>query len=226
MFPVDGSGNCGVLVTKFQSILAEGHQMMATLRDGVFNLDDKGMSFRERVSMFAKECFAQGSVLLKNLWIHDENATKQKKLEYFNKWDNEMRSMNAWVDVLWLSLAVKMLNINLRIYSPRWKESGSTKRIDPNQPMDVFDVPLSSSVGGPTLKVIRVSSAISTNAHYNLLLDAEEVSSLQYTYGASTDGETDDTRFIMSRKGDEVQPALEAAMKAKMTAELDELDDF
>ena len=34
------------------------------------------------------------------------------------------------------------------------------------------------------------------------------------------------TRFIMSRKGDEVQPALEAAMKAKMTAELDELDDF
>ena len=112
--------------------------------------------------------------------------------------------------MLWLSLAVKMLNINLRIYSPRWKESGSTKRIDPNQPMDVFDVPLSSSVGGPTLKVIRVSSAISTNAHYNLLLDAEEVSSLQYTYGASTDGETDDTRFIMSRKGDEVQTALEA----------------
>ena len=71
-----------------------------------------------------------------------------------------------------------------------------------------------------------MSSAISTNAHYNLLLDAEEVSSLQYTYGASTDGETDDTRFIMSRKGDEVQPALEAAMEAKMTAELDELDDF
>ena len=92
--------------------------------------------------------------------------------------------------------------------------------------MDGHDVPLSSSVGGPTLKVIRVTSAISTNAHYNLLLDAEEVSSLQYTYGASTDGETDDTRFIMSRKGDEVQPALEAAMKAKMTAELDELDDF
>ena len=92
--------------------------------------------------------------------------------------------------------------------------------------MDVFDVPLSSSVGGPTLKVIRVTSAISTNAHYNLLLDAEEVFSLHYTYGASTDGETDDTRFIMSRKGDEVQPALEAAMKAKMTAELDELDDF
>ena len=59
-----------------------------------------------------------------------------------------------------------------------------------------------------------------------MLLDAEEVSSLQYTYGASTDGETDDTRFIVSRKGDEVQTALEAAMEAKMTAELDELDDF
>ena len=183
--------------------------MMATLRDGVFNLDDKGMSFRERVSMFAKECYAKGCALFKNLWFEDENATKEKKLEYFNKWDNEMRSMNAWVDVLWLSLAVKMLNINLRIYSPRWKESGSTKCIDSSNPMDVFDVPLSSSVGGPTLKVIRVTSAISTNAHYNLLLDAEEVSSLQYTYGVSTDGETDDTRFIMSRKGDEVQPALE-----------------
>ena len=116
-----------------------------------------------------------------SLWIHDENATKEKKLEYFNKWD-EMRSMNAWVDVLWLSLAVKMLNINLRIYSPRWKESGSTKCIDPIKPMDVHDVPLSSSVGGPALKVIRVTSAISTNAHYNLLLDAEEASSLQYTY--------------------------------------------
>ena len=60
----------------------------------------------------------------------------------------------------------------------------------------------------------------------NLLLDAEEVFSLQYTYGASTDGETGDTRFIVSRKGDEVQPALEAAMESKMTAELDELDDF
>ena len=33
-------------------------------------------------------------------------------------------------------------------------------------------------------------------------------------------------RFIVSRKGDEVQPALEAAMEAKMTAELDVLDDF
>ena len=137
-----------------------------------------------------------------------------------------MRSMNAWVDILWLCLAVKMLNINLRIYSLRWKKSGSTKSIDPNQPMNVQDVPLSSPVGGPTLKVIRVTSAISTNAHYNLLLDDEEVDSLHYIYGASTGGVTDETRFIVSRKGDEVQTALEAAMEAKMTAELDELDDF
>ena len=49
----------------------------------------------------------------------------------------------------------------------------------------------------------------------------EEASSLQYTYGASTDGETDDTRFIVSRKGNEVQPALEAAMESKMAAELE-----
>ena len=56
-----------------------------------------------------------------------------------------------------------------------------------------------------------------------MLLDAEEASSLQYTYGVSPDGESDDTRFIMSRKGDEVQPALEAAMKAKMEEELDGL---
>ena len=51
--------------------------------------------------------------------FHDEHATEVKQLEYFNKWDNEMLSMNAWVDILWLSLAAKMLNINLRIYSPR-----------------------------------------------------------------------------------------------------------
>ena len=56
-----------------------------------------------------------------------------------------------------------------------------------------------------------------------MLLDAEEASSLQYTYGVSPDGESDDTRFIMSRKGGEVQPALEAAMKAKMEEELDGL---
>ena len=30
----------------------------------------------------------------------------------------------------------------------------------------------------------------------------------------------------MSRKGDEVQPALEGAMKAKIAAELDVLDDL
>ena len=46
-------------------------------------------------------------------------------------------------------------------------------------------MPLSSTVDGPTLKVTRVTSAVSTNAHFNLLLDAEEASSLQYTYGAS-----------------------------------------
>ena len=34
-------------------------------------------------------------------------------------------------------------------------------------------------------------------------------------------GESDETRFIMSRKGDEVELALEIAMKAKMAAELD-----
>ena len=58
-----------------------------------------------------------------------------------------------------------------------------------------------------------MTSAISTNAHYNLLLDAEEVGSLHYTYGASLDGETDDTRFIMSRKGEDVEPALVTAIK-------------
>ena len=189
---------------------------MVTHRD----LDDMGMSFRKRVSKYAKECYAKGCVLFKNLWFHDENATKEKQLEYFNKWDNEMLLMNAWVDILWLSLAVKMLNINLRIYSPRWKKTGLTSKcIDPSKPIDVCDVPL--SVGGPTLKVIRVTSAISTNAHYNLLLDADEASSIHYTYGASPDGETDDTRFIMSRKGDEVRPALEAAMKAMMAVELE-----
>ena len=71
-----------------------------------------------------------------------------------------------------------------------------------------------------------MTSAISTNAHYNLLLDADEASSIHYTYVASPDGETDDTRFIMSRKGDEVRPALEAAMKAMMAVELDKVDDF
>ena len=131
--------------------------------------------------------------------------------------------LGAWVDMLWLSLAVKMLNINLRIYSPRCKGSGpTTKCIDPNKPMDVFNVPISSSAVG-TLKVVRVSSAISTNAHYNLLLDADEVSSLHYTYGESPGGETDDTRFIMSRRGDEVQPELEAALEAKLAAELDDI---
>jgi len=65
-----------------------------------------------------------------------------------------------------------MLNINLRIFSPRWKKSGSSSMcIDPIKPIDVCDVPLSSMVDAPTLKVIRVTSAISTNAHYNLLLD-------------------------------------------------------
>ena len=111
---------------------------MVTFRGGVFNLDDKGMSFRERVPKYAKECYAKGCVLFKNLWFHDENATKEKKLEYFKEWDNEMRSMNAWVDILWLSLAAKMLNTNLRIYSPRWKKAGSTtKCIDPIKPIDV-----------------------------------------------------------------------------------------
>ena len=70
-----------------------------------------------------------------------------------------------------------------------------------------------------------MTSAISTNAHYNLLLDAEEASSLQYTYGVSPDGETDETRFIMSRKGDEVQPALITAMEAKMGGIDDNNDD-
>ena len=67
MFSMDGSGNCGVLTTQFQSILAEGHQVMVTLRDGVYNIDDKGMSFRERVSKYAKERFAKGCALFKNL---------------------------------------------------------------------------------------------------------------------------------------------------------------
>ena len=69
--------------------------------------------------------------------------------------------------------------------------------------MDVFDVPLSSSVGGPTLKVIRVTSAISKCAHYNLVLEAEKSTPFICTYGVAPDGESDDTRFIMSRKGDE-----------------------
>ena len=89
-----------------------------------------------------------------------KNATKEKKLEYFK--DNEMRSANVWVDMLWLTLAAKMLNTNLRIYSLRWKTTGpSTKRIDPIKPIDVCDVPLSSIENSPTLKVIRVTSSAS-----------------------------------------------------------------
>ena len=66
------------------------------------------------------------------------------------------------------------------------KKSGSSSMcIDPIKTIDVINVPLSSIVDGLTLKVIRVASAISTNAHYNLLLDVEEVGSLLFTYGAS-----------------------------------------
>ena len=125
----------------------------------------------------------------------------------FNVWDNEMRLLNVRVDILWLNLAAKMLNTNLRIYSPRWKKIGlTTKCIDPIKPIDVLIVPLSSIADGPTLKVIRVTSAVSSNAHYNLLLDAEEVDSLHYTHGVSPAGESDDTRFIMSRRGDKILP--------------------
>ena len=78
---------------------------------------------RERASgkrsTFANKRFAEGCVWFKNLWIHDENATEEKQREYFKEWDYGMRSMNAWVDILWLSLAAKMLNTNMRIYSPR-----------------------------------------------------------------------------------------------------------
>ena len=224
-FTMDASGNCGVLAAELQSIVTGGHQTMATFRDGVLNLDDQGMSFRKKVSTFANERFAEGCVLFKSLWIDDENATEEKKLqlEYFKVWDNEMRSSKVWVDILWLTLAAKMLGTGLQIYSPR--RNMLTKCIDPIKPIDVFSV-LSPFANGPTLKVLRVTSAVSTSAHYNLLLDAEEGGSLHYTYGVSPAGESDDTRFIMSRKGDEVRPALETAMTAMMAVELDELDYF
>ena len=153
-----------------------------------------------------------------NLWLLDENATDGKKPKYFNEWDIEMHLLNVWVNMLWL-------NTNLRIYSPRWKKSGPTTMcIDPIKPIDVFNVPLFSNVVGPTFKVTRVTSAVSTSAQYNLLLDAEEADSLHYVqYGVSPDGESNDTRFIVSRKADEVQSALESAVKAKMAAELDDL---
>ena len=73
---------------------------------------------------------------------------------------------------------------------------------------------------------MTLKKAVSSNAHYNLLLDAEEVDSLHYTHGVSPAGDSGATRFIMSRKADKVQPALEAAMKAKMAAELGVLDDL
>ena len=79
-----------------------------------------------------KECYAKGCVLFKNLWFHDENA------RYFNEWDTKMSSLNVWVDMLWLTLAAKMLNTNLRIYSPRWKSGPTTMCIDPFKPIDVF----------------------------------------------------------------------------------------
>ena len=59
-----------------------------------------------------------------------------------------------------------------------------------------------------------MTSAVSTSAHYDLLLDAEEISSLHFTYGAPPDGESDDMRFIMSRKGDKVELALGTAINS------------
>ena len=84
-----------------------------------------------------------------------KNVADERKLKYFNEWDNEMRSLNVWVDILWLTLAAnvtaKMLNTSLRICSPRWKKTGpTTKCIDPIKPIDVYDVPLFSNVVGPT----------------------------------------------------------------------------
>ena len=102
------------------------------------------------------------------------------------------------------------------------KTSGSsTKCINPIKPIDVYDVPLSSIVDSPTLKVIRVTSAIST-CDYNLLLDDKEASSSESDdcrFIMSRKSESDDCRFIMSRKGDEVEPALETAVKVKMAAD-------
>ena len=50
------------------------------------------MSTKKKVSTFANKIFAKGCVLFKNLWLHDEDANKEKKLEYFKEWDNKMRS--------------------------------------------------------------------------------------------------------------------------------------
>ena len=58
---------------------------MVTHRDRVFNLDDQGKSFRERVSKYANERSAEACVLFKNLWFLDENATDEKKLKCFNE---------------------------------------------------------------------------------------------------------------------------------------------
>ena len=45
--------------------------------------------------------------------IHYRNTLFLKKLEAEGtKKDVEMRSLNAWVDMLWLSLAAKILNTN------------------------------------------------------------------------------------------------------------------
>ena len=65
-YTMDGSDNCAVLAAECQSIVEEGHQAMATFRNGVFNLEDHGMSFGERVSTLANERFAKGCVLFKN----------------------------------------------------------------------------------------------------------------------------------------------------------------
>ena len=65
------------------------------------------------------------------------------------------------------------------------------------------------------VKNASTQSSLWVFAHYNLLLDAEEVDSLHYTYGFSPDGESVDTKLVMSLKGGKVEPALETAMEGR-----------
>ena len=191
LLQVQAQGACGAICASIATALHENtHTARCKLDTDEHNvqrlsLTDESAMYRQLISDHSRTKFEQDNGFFEELYFGMEPNGDDGKKTLVTEWIQRLtNNTTAYVDNLWLDLAADYMNADLCIYEFNWIQHNNTKVLDPTKPIKKFPPRLTSGPprplknNGNVLRVMHITSAISANPHFDLLLTQQESQSL------------------------------------------------
>ena len=186
LLQVEAQGACGAICASIATAVHKNthaaHCIINTDEHKIqrLSLRDNSKGYRQLISDHSQTKFDRDKGFFEELYFGMAHNSDEDKRNLVNEWIKGLTdNPNAYVDHLWLDLAADYMNADLCIYEFNWIQTNNTKVLNPREPIKRFQ-PYGRQLknNGNVLRVMNITSAISTNTHFDLLLTQQENQSL------------------------------------------------